>query len=1515
MPRSSARPRFPGRVLRLAAAVSLACSAGAALAEILYWDPNVRADGIGGSGTWDDSSPRWSLVSSGVPQSGRASVWQDGAGVTAAFGGEAGEVALSGVRSAGEVVFATTGYSLTGGRLVLDDLSGPSGGGTIRVLDGVSAKLTTALGPRPTGAGVESGPIDIAGSGTLTLALTESFAGTLTADTARIQATADSLSGAMLILRGTRQQFSALGASGAVRIGGIQTSARHDFGFGFGEVLELAGVNSPGAESRFLGGLNASGLRLGVERSTSLTLGSTQLTASQVDLGFLEIVNGTVTVQGAEVTIEARFGQSGSRLLLVGAGSSMTVSGVGSSVDVQGTAEVLRGGLLEVTDGAVLRVSPLPPSAGGGSLLAVGDGDSRAELAVSGAGSRVIVDDTLRLGSRTGASARARVGGGGELVASTLAFASDLNTASTSQLLIGNRGTARFRQIDSTLAKGDLGTITIQDGTLIVGEVSIAGPGVSHEYSFRGVLEGGGGLLRKVDDSAFGLYGETGLFAGRVSVEGGELRVAPRTLARATLSVSGTGRFSAPFPDATLTVGALDGQFDLALPGTSLLLEGDGDGSWRGSFTYDRIAVLKTLGTGVQSFAGAVDGSVMAFARLDVQSAGVRFVGGQFRVADDGGTGVVQAFGVGRFIDVAGGARVNVVGDVSITGGASLTVQGKGTSLDIVPVDGRSGGGLALGGTVRVTNSASLRAEDLFIPVTGISGGTSTVTVDKGGAVFADFLDEATTGKRGTLVFTVDGGTMTVGRVLLAPLTAGSRVMSLSDPGPGTPALTVGLDRQGRAVDGDSHLGTLQDATGGPGSVRMAGLGTLTFDAPLAITGELVVDTGHVKLAHAADLATVLVRLGSDDALDLSVLAADAVLRFAALGGTGDLDVGTKRGLTLGSTDRAGVYSGQLRVGGTLTKTGQDTQVLAGDVTAGQLEVQGSTLELRGGTTRTGAFNTGAVNVMSTPTAGGALKVTEGGWLDVGALDTLALSAGIRTTSLTVTGAGSRLTAGQVVVDSQHGSVSFADGARVDLTLGFELAEGASLNVSRATLVTGPEVSVRTGAVVSISDAIPAVGQDVFSAPVAWTVRPYRNFAPSGALAWGVPVRDGAAGSGSLAFSGNDAQVRLGTAATHTGRTIVDGSGMLLLLPTSVAARQLVAMNGGTLGFDGPTFTASITQSFHTDATGVVQWGGVTLTGGTLHGAGHRVDGSAASFTNTILAADARLTATAPLLWNGGDLQGQLVAQNTVDLGAVTIRAGGELSLGGSSTLRTLTNRGTLRIVSGGSASLANALNLEGSSLVEVASGGTLGGDFIQVSGGRLVNDGHVTSAVVVTPGGRAGGNGTFDVVLVSGGTFAPGHSPGHATTTSAVLGAGGHYEVEMNDATGAAGVGFDLWSVPAAAKFSGIEGGSPFVFDLVSLASDDAPGITAHFDASRSWRWTVFEAGTFEDYQEGDVVLDTARFQAPGHGRFSLVRGIEGGYETLSIVYAPVPEPGTIGLVGLGLVALLARRRMHPRA
>ena len=120
---------------------------GSSTAIPLYWDPNGAGAGVGGTGTWDTSSPNWNSASTGT---GAAQPFNDSA--EANFGGAGGAVtiAANGMTANGGVVFDGAGYTVGGGRLTL------GGNPTIRtafvavitaVIDGINGLTKTGAAP------------------------------------------------------------------------------------------------------------------------------------------------------------------------------------------------------------------------------------------------------------------------------------------------------------------------------------------------------------------------------------------------------------------------------------------------------------------------------------------------------------------------------------------------------------------------------------------------------------------------------------------------------------------------------------------------------------------------------------------------------------------------------------------------------------------------------------------------------------------------------------------------------------------------------------------------------------------------------------------------------------------------------------------------------------------------------------------------------------------------------------------------------------------------------------------------------------------------------------------------------------------------------------------------------------------------------------------------------------------------------------------------------------------------
>jgi hypothetical protein len=182
-----------------------------------------------------------------------------------------------------------------------------------------------------------------------------------------------------------------------------------------------------------------------------------------------------------------------------------------------------------------------------------------------------------------------------------------------------------------------------------------------------------------------------------------------------------------------------------------------------------------------------------------------------------------------------------------------------------------------------------------------------------------------------------------------------------------------------------------------------------------------------------------------------------------------------------------------------------------------------------------------------------------------------------------------------------------------------------------------------------------------------------------------------------------------------------------------------------------------------------------------------------------------------------------------------------------------------------------------------------------------------------VNYGSTAKGSGTFgDVNVTDGGKFSPGNSPGTATVSSLSLTSGGSYVFELNSALAMPGSGADFINDLGTLEIAaGTTPNTVFTIALVSLTSANQPGALPDFDATQPYSFTLASAaGGITGFSSDEFAVDTSAFANDLQGgSFSVAQ--QGN--DLVLNFAPVPEPSTWAMIGLG-GALLAARAISRR-
>jgi autotransporter-associated beta strand protein len=814
----------------------------------------------------------------------------------------------------------------------------------------------------------------------------------------------------------------------------------------------------------------------------------------------------------------------------------------------------------------------------------------------------------------------------------------------------------------------------------------------------------------------------------------------------------------------------------------------------------------------------------------------------------------------------------------TLAGTTGLTKADSGT-LTLSASNSYSGGTTLSLGTLALGNANALGSGNLTV-----NGGT----LDLGG----NNLTAANLG--GT------GGTISLGaNTLTASMTSGGQFN-------GTISGSGGLVKTGAnyltLAGSNSYTGgtTISD-----GTLFVSGSGTLG-DASGAITISNIASTATLDLRNAQTRTGTITMIGQGARLasgdvnnpgsvinNGSALEMGGGLISVSVSGTGGLNV--TGGGTINSSNS---YTGATTISGTTGWYGTD-QLFVNNANAlgaasGDLTISGGRVNLQDNTISRSGNVTISGGTLSSPTIGtlektGGVFALQGG--DASIAVTLAGTAG-----LTKSGAGTNYLYSS---NTYTGATTISGGTLV--------TDGAGQLTAGTTLAISNGATWQMTGTFSSNGATRTIGGLTGDGTVQTTTSGFtHNLAVNKAS--GTDIFSGViAGSGALIKQGAGT-LALGGANTYSGDTTVS-AGALWIGNSSA----LGSTNGGTVVESGAqlrliTGVAGATSYGNGEALTISGDGG-TYTGALRSG----VSGETSTYQGKVtLAANASINAGTGtgLILDVASGDGVNLGSNTLTFVGAGTHAVNDGIVGAGGIIKTGT----------GTTTLAAANSYSGATTV---SAGTLMVDGSITSSSAVVNGGLLkvngaAGGVTVNSGGSLGGSGTVGAVTLADGSFLrPGNSPGLLTAASSSWAGGSTYNWEINNATGAAGTNWDLFSVTGELDMSALSSGSKMNLVLESLS-------LANYSTSTSFSWEIAKAASFTGIAGGvqdltslfNINADAFNGGSLGNlpnGGFQVVTGTEGSLRTLKLM--AIPEPSTGSMMALGLVGLVATRLLRRKS
>jgi hypothetical protein len=384
---------------------------------------------------------------------------------------------------------------------------------------------------------------------------------------------------------------------------------------------------------------------------------------------------------------------------------------------------------------------------------------------------------------------------------------------------------------------------------------------------------------------------------------------------------------------------------------------------------------------------------------------------------------------------------------------------------------------------------------------------------------------------------------------------------------------------------------------------------------------------------------------------------------------------------------------------------------------------------------------------------------------------------------------------------------------------------------------------------------------------------------------------------------GNTTNTRWSTLQVSNGTLDVNGAdGVQLSTNTGTANSSQLLLTGGTTTVQAIKYGAAASVA---NSRGDV----LVNSGSTLYiGSGGVSVVSANAYTANFNANGGTIGAKA----NWSTSVGIALTGNSTFRAADAASSSFDITLNGG-----LSGTGGLTKTGGGNLNLNTANNYTGSTTI--TAGSLVLGASGSITSPTIVNNGNfnvsaVTGGFTLASNQTLSGSGTVTGAMNVVGTLSPGNSPGTMSTGNLAWSNGGDYNWQVLDASGAAGTGYDTVSVTGTLDLASLTTGG-FSLNLWSLLSTgpDVNGNATNFSDLLSYSWVLASTtGGVSGFDATDFVINTAAnngtsgFSNSFTGSFSV--GVSGN--NLMLNYSAIPEPSAALLGGLGVFALLRRRR-----